>query len=153
MKSSNLRIISKWAGRLAIAASLFSSVSVGAGQLKLPPANLTMLSPGIKAPHNHLGQVDVCGLAQEEEDHLSDVFGIDHRLAFEAFAEVGPGRMKARGLDEKGLEDYYHSRNLLKAKVTAEHVANAVLFFVLRETPTTGACIPVDGGLPDATPR
>lgn len=67
--------------------------------------------------------------------------------------EVGPGRMKARGLDEKGLEDYYQSRNLLKAKVTAEHVANAVLFFVTRQTPTTGATIPVDGGLPDATPR
>ena len=30
----------------------------------------------------------------------------------------------------KGLEDYYRNRNLLKAKVTAEHVANAVLFFV-----------------------
>ena len=69
------------------------------------------------------------------------------------WAEVGPGRMKARGLDEKGLEDYYRNRNLLKAKVTAEHVANAVLFFASRQTPTTGACIPVDGGLPDATPR
>ena len=67
--------------------------------------------------------------------------------------EVGPGRMKARGLDEKGLEDYYQSRNLLKAKVTADHVANAVLFFASRQTPTTGATIPVDGGLPDATPR
>jgi NAD(P)-dependent dehydrogenase (short-subunit alcohol dehydrogenase family) len=69
------------------------------------------------------------------------------------WAEVGPGRMKARGLDEKGLEEYYRNRNLLKARVTAEHVANAVLFFLLRQTPTTGACIPVDGGLPDATPR
>ncbi|MHB0999034.1 MAG: bifunctional aldolase/short-chain dehydrogenase [Armatimonadota bacterium] len=67
--------------------------------------------------------------------------------------EVGPGRMKARGLDEKGLEDYYQSRNLLKAKVTADHVANAVIFFASRQTPTTGATIPVDGGLPDATPR
>lgn len=67
--------------------------------------------------------------------------------------EVGPGRMKARGLDEKGLEEYYQSRNLLKAKVTADHVANAVLFFASRQTPTTGATIPVDGGLPDATPR
>ena len=69
------------------------------------------------------------------------------------WAEVGPGRMKARGLDEKGLEEYYRNRNLLKARVTAEHVANAVLFFATRQTPTTGACIPVDGGLPDATPR
>ena len=69
------------------------------------------------------------------------------------WAEVGPSRMKARGLDEKGLEDYYRNRNLLKARVTPDHVANAVLFFATRQTPTTGATIPVDGGLPDATPR
>jgi len=61
--------------------------------------------------------------------------------------------MRARGLDEAGLEAYYQSRNLLKARVTAEHVANAVLYFATRQTPTTGATIPVDGGLPDATPR
>jgi len=67
--------------------------------------------------------------------------------------EVGPGRMKARGLDEKGLAEYYRDRNLLKAQVTAAHVARAVLFFATRQTPTTGATIPVDGGLPDATPR
>ena len=69
------------------------------------------------------------------------------------WAEVGPDRMRARGLDEKGLEEYYQSRNLLKAKVTAEHVGRAALFFLTRQTPTTGATIPVDGGLPDSTPR
>jgi rhamnose utilization protein RhaD (predicted bifunctional aldolase and dehydrogenase)/NAD(P)-dependent dehydrogenase (short-subunit alcohol dehydrogenase family) len=69
------------------------------------------------------------------------------------WAAVGPDRMKARGLDEKGLEEYYRSRNLLKSQVTAVHVANAVMFFVTHQTPTTGATIPVDGGLPDATPR
>jgi len=69
------------------------------------------------------------------------------------WAEVGPDRMRARGLDEKGLEDYYRQRNLLKATVTARHVAKAVLFFATRQTPTTGATLPVDGGLPDATPR
>jgi rhamnose utilization protein RhaD (predicted bifunctional aldolase and dehydrogenase)/NAD(P)-dependent dehydrogenase (short-subunit alcohol dehydrogenase family) len=69
------------------------------------------------------------------------------------WAEVGPDRMRARGLDEAGLEAYYQSRNLLKAQVTAAHVANAVLFFATRQTPTTGATIPVDGGLPDSTPR
>ena len=69
------------------------------------------------------------------------------------WAQVGPDRMKARGLDEKGLEAYYQQRNLLKARITAEHVARAVLFFVTRRTPTTGATLPVDGGLPDATPR
>ena len=69
------------------------------------------------------------------------------------WAEVGPDRMKARGLSGKELEEYYKNRNLLKAKVTAEHVARAVVFFATRQTPTTGATIPVDGGLPDSTPR
>ncbi|MBF0132030.1 MAG: bifunctional aldolase/short-chain dehydrogenase [Magnetococcales bacterium] len=69
------------------------------------------------------------------------------------WAEVGPDRMRARGLDEAGLEAYYRNRNLLKVAVTADHVANAVMFFATRQTPTTGATIPVDGGLPDATPR
>jgi NAD(P)-dependent dehydrogenase (short-subunit alcohol dehydrogenase family) len=69
------------------------------------------------------------------------------------WAEIGPDRMRARGLDEKGLEEYYRQRNLLKTMITAEHVANAVLFFATHQTPTTGATIPVDGGLPDATPR
>ena len=67
--------------------------------------------------------------------------------------EIGPSRMKARGLDEKELQEYYRNRNLLKTSVTGRHVSNAVLFFATRQTPTTGATIPVDGGLPDATPR
>lgn len=69
------------------------------------------------------------------------------------WAEVGPDRMRARGLDENALQEYYRERNLLKIKVTARHVANAVFFFLMRETPTTGATIPIDGGLPDSTPR
>jgi rhamnose utilization protein RhaD (predicted bifunctional aldolase and dehydrogenase)/NAD(P)-dependent dehydrogenase (short-subunit alcohol dehydrogenase family) len=66
---------------------------------------------------------------------------------------VGPDRMRARGLDETGLEQYYQNRNLLKVRVEAKHVANAVVYFATRLTPTTGATMPVDGGLPDATPR
>lgn len=69
------------------------------------------------------------------------------------WAEVGPARMRARGLDADGLEAYYQDRNLLKARITATHVARAVLFFATRQTPTTGVTLPVDGGLPDATPR
>ncbi len=69
------------------------------------------------------------------------------------WATVGPDRMQARGLSAEELEEYYRKRNLLKSRVTARHVANAALFFVTRQTPTTGATIPVDGGLPDATPR
>ncbi|MHC5160706.1 MAG: SDR family oxidoreductase [Planctomycetota bacterium] len=66
---------------------------------------------------------------------------------------VGQDRMRARGMNEEELHQYYRERNLLKAAVTGRHVANAVLFFVSRQSPTTGATIPVDGGLPDATPR
>jgi rhamnose utilization protein RhaD (predicted bifunctional aldolase and dehydrogenase)/NAD(P)-dependent dehydrogenase (short-subunit alcohol dehydrogenase family) len=69
------------------------------------------------------------------------------------WAEIGPERMAARGLSPEGLEEYYRNRNLLKARVTAQHVAKAVLYFATRQSPTTGATIPVDGGLPDATPR
>ena len=69
------------------------------------------------------------------------------------WTEIGPERMAARGLSSEGLEEYYRNRNLLKAKVTAQHVAKAVLYFATRQSPTTGATIPVDGGLPDATPR
>jgi NAD(P)-dependent dehydrogenase (short-subunit alcohol dehydrogenase family) len=69
------------------------------------------------------------------------------------WAAVGPDRMRARGLDEQGLEEYYRQRNLLKTRVTGEDVARAVMFFATRQTPTTGATLPVDGGLPDATPR
>jgi NAD(P)-dependent dehydrogenase (short-subunit alcohol dehydrogenase family) len=69
------------------------------------------------------------------------------------WAAVGPARMQARGLDEEGLEEYYRARNLLKVRVSAGDVARAVLFFATRQTPTTGATIPVDGGLPDSTPR
>jgi NAD(P)-dependent dehydrogenase (short-subunit alcohol dehydrogenase family) len=80
------------------------------------------------------------------------VFGEEDRKSG-LWAEVGPDRMRARGLDEQQLQDYYRTRNLLKSRVTTRHVANAVLFFATRQTPTTGATIPVDGGLPDSTPR
>jgi rhamnose utilization protein RhaD (predicted bifunctional aldolase and dehydrogenase)/NAD(P)-dependent dehydrogenase (short-subunit alcohol dehydrogenase family) len=66
---------------------------------------------------------------------------------------IGPDRMKSRGLDYEGLKEYYRNRNLLKARVLAEHVGNAVVFFATEQTPTTGAALPVDGGIPAAFPR
>jgi rhamnulose-1-phosphate aldolase/alcohol dehydrogenase len=66
---------------------------------------------------------------------------------------VGPERARARGIDPSELADFYRDRNLLKSPITPEHVGRAVLFFATRQTPTTGAALPVDGGLPDATPR
>ena len=67
--------------------------------------------------------------------------------------EVGPERMKSRGLSPSELRAYYRSRNLLKAEVLAEHVGNGVVFFATEQTPTTGATLPIDGGIPAAFPR
>ena len=69
------------------------------------------------------------------------------------WAEVGPNRARSLGMTAEELEAYYRRRSLLKAEVTAEHVGKAVLYFATRQTPTTGATLPVDGGLPEATPR
>ncbi len=66
---------------------------------------------------------------------------------------IGPDRMRSRGLDFEGLKGYYRKRNLLKVEVLAEHVGNAVVFFAGDYTPTTGASLPVDGGIPAAFPR
>ncbi|CAB1080157.1 Putative oxidoreductase [Olavius algarvensis Delta 1 endosymbiont] len=80
------------------------------------------------------------------------VFG-DEEISSKLWDLVGPDRMKSRGLDFKGLQEYYRNRNLLKARVLAEHVGNAVVFFASDQTPTTGASLPVDGGIPAAFPR
>jgi len=69
------------------------------------------------------------------------------------WATVGPDRAKSRGLNEGELEEFYRQRNLLHAEVGAEDVGQAVLFFAARRTPTTGASLPVDGGVAAAFPR
>ena len=80
------------------------------------------------------------------------VFG-DEEISSKLWDLIGPDRMKSRGLDYQGLKEYYQNRNLLKASVLAEHVGNAVVFFAGNQTPTTGASLPVDGGIPAAFPR
>ena len=69
-------------------------------------------------------------------------------------AHEGDERVHIRGSERTAaLEDFYRQRNLLKTRVTGEHVGNAVVFFAANLTPTTGATLPVDGGVPDAFPR
>ena len=80
------------------------------------------------------------------------VFG-DEDVPSRLWDEVGPDRMKARGLDQTQLRDYYRERSLLKQPVTPRHVGEAVAWFAAQRTPTTGAVLPVDGGLPEAFPR
>jgi len=67
--------------------------------------------------------------------------------------EVGPDRAASKGLEPEELEEHYRQRNLLRSTVTAEDVGRAVLFFAARRTPTTGAVLPVDGGVAGAFPR
>lgn len=81
------------------------------------------------------------------------VFG-DEEVPSKLWELIGPDRMKSRGLDPKGLKEYYRQRNLLKVSVTAEHVGHAVVFFATEASAaTTGATLPVDGGIPAAFPR
>ena len=67
--------------------------------------------------------------------------------------EVGPDRARARGLAPEDLPEFYRRRSLLKVPLSAAHVGEAVVFFAANRTPTTGAVLPVDGGLPEAFPR
>ena len=63
------------------------------------------------------------------------------------------GSITLPGLDAQQLRDYYRERSLLKQEVTPRHVGEAVAWFASQRTPTTGAVLPVDGGLPEAFPR
>lgn len=70
------------------------------------------------------------------------------------WAQIGPSRARAQGVDAAGLKRHYIERNLLKREVRPQDVAQAVLFLAgERSSRTTGTLLPVDGGLKDAFPR
>ena len=63
-------------------------------------------------------------------------------------------RAQAYGVDTSGLPEFYRNRTLLKVEVTADDVAEAALFLAgPRSAKTTGAMLPVDGGVKEAFPR
>ncbi|MFQ5889495.1 MAG: bifunctional aldolase/short-chain dehydrogenase [Gemmatimonadota bacterium] len=109
-----------------------------------------------KAAGHQLGKVAALELAEHgirvNMINADAVFG-DAAHPSGLWETVGPERAKARGMPLEELPDYYRKRNLLKARVTGRHVGNAVVFFASGATPTTGATLPVDGGLPEAFPR
>jgi rhamnulose-1-phosphate aldolase/alcohol dehydrogenase len=109
-----------------------------------------------KAGAHQLGKVAALELAaagvRVNMINADAVFG-DAKRPSGLWREVGPLRARSRGLEPAELQDYYRQRNLLKATVSGEHVGNAVVFFASNLTPTTGATLPVDGGVPDAFPR
>ncbi len=109
-----------------------------------------------KAGGHQLGKVAALELAaagiRVNMINADAVFG-DPQRPSGLWQRVGPARARSRGLDPSALQEYYRNRNLLKAIVTPEHVGNAVVFFASNLTPTTGATLPVDGGVADAFPR
>ena len=63
-------------------------------------------------------------------------------------------RAAAHGIAPGDLEDFYASRNLLKRRVTTADVARTAAFLLSdASSRTTGAVIPVDGGVAGAFPR
>ncbi len=109
-----------------------------------------------KAAAHQLGKIAALELAEMDVRvnmiNADAIFG-DHDVPSGLWDVVGPDRMRARNLDPEGLKNYYRERNLLKAEVLAEHVGNGVVFFAANQTPTTGATLPIDGGIPEAFPR
>ena len=68
--------------------------------------------------------------------------------------EMRENRAKAQGIDADKVEEFYKNRSLLKVPVLPEDVAEAVLFLASdRAAKTTGAMLPVDGGVVGAFPR
>ncbi len=68
--------------------------------------------------------------------------------------EIRAERAKAHGIPLSEVEEFYAKRNLLQTKILPSDVAEAVLFFASnRSSKTTGAVLPVDGGVKEAFPR
>ncbi|HEV8198408.1 MAG TPA: bifunctional rhamnulose-1-phosphate aldolase/short-chain dehydrogenase [Candidatus Polarisedimenticolia bacterium] len=68
--------------------------------------------------------------------------------------EVRQERARAHGIAPTEIEEFYRKRNLLGENVTAEDVAEAVLWLASdRSLKTTGCILTVDGGLREAFPR
>lgn len=130
-------------------------VIIGSKNVMAPGAEFAAYSAS-KASATQLGRVAAMELAGDGiRVNLvapDAVFGTpSHRSGL--WDAIGPERAKAQGVAPDALEEFYRNRNLLKARVSAEQVGSAVVFLASDQTPTTGAVIPVDGGVPGAFPR
>ena len=68
--------------------------------------------------------------------------------------EIKKERARSHGISAGELEQHYQHRNLMKVRVEARDVAEAVSFFLSpRSAKTTGCMLTVDGGLREAFPR
>ena len=144
------------------ASSVFAAQGTG-GDVVLQ-ASKNVFAPGAgfgaysasKAGAHQLGKVAALEFAEMgvrvNMINADAVFG-DDAVPSGLWQLVGPDRMRARNLDPGQLRSYYRDRSLLKVEVTPRDVGNAVVFFASGVTPTTGATLPVDAGIPGAFPR
>ncbi|MFQ5587917.1 MAG: bifunctional rhamnulose-1-phosphate aldolase/short-chain dehydrogenase [Nitrospiria bacterium] len=68
--------------------------------------------------------------------------------------EIRAERAKAHHISVAEVEDFYAKRNLMRSRVFARDVSAGVLFLASDQAAkTTGAILPIDGGLREAFPR
>src|SRR6185369_5556387 len=109
-----------------------------------------------KAAGHQLGKVAAIELAPQQirvNMINADAVFAEGDTASGLWREIGADRARSKGIEASKLEDHYRERNLLHSRITGAHVGRAVVFFASNQTPTTGATLPVDGGVAAAFPR
>lgn len=128
---------------------------------------MVIASKNALAPGKHFGPYSASKAAQVQLARVLAIEGaewgvrvnvVNPDAVFEGSSlwseEIHKARAEAYGVPVDKIEDYCVARSLLKVKILPEDVAKAVVFLASdRSAKTTGAIIPVDGGVREAFPR
>jgi rhamnulose-1-phosphate aldolase/alcohol dehydrogenase len=128
---------------------------------------VVVATKNVLAPGKDFGAYSASKAAQTQLSRILAIEGAEDRIRVNMInpdgvfqesglwsKEIREERAKAHGIPIEKLEDFYSQRNLLKLKILPRDVAEAVLFFASdRSAKTTGAILPVDGGVREAFPR
>ncbi len=147
-------LVAREALRLMKAQGLGGSIVFNASKNVLAPGKDFAAYSAAKAAQTQLARV----LAIEGGEHGIRVNLVNPDAVFEdsgLWNDVTRAeRASSKGIAPEDLEEHYRQRNLLKARVLPEDVAEAVLFLASdRSAKTTGCIVPVDGGIAAAFPR
>ncbi len=137
------------------------------GQQAMGGAMVFVATKNVTAPGKDFGAYSAAKAAEAQLARVLAIEGGEHGVRVNVVnpdavfedsglwsADVRRQRADSYGIPVDELEEYYQQRNLLRARVTPNDVAEAVLWLASdRSAKTTGAMIPVDGGLREAFPR